>query len=267
MPFVQNSKLRRHTMTHNEATALIFTDLTLNGHRWSLTLRQGATEKDVNDLLALAASVEGLAATNGFTLGGTTVASTTSGNGTPPARTVKGLEGVTTNAPREGEEGGRILCNRIDRSGRRYEFWAANDTLKYPALNAPAWQVANCLGVAEEDLPEYNLAGEWVAEWRISDKLNQKGNPYKDLTGLWRREDYEGTTPTTAPEPPPPNGNGDLTLEEAREAYETLRQAALGIGVDAPMLPDAAPIEAIKVIGAEVKASYFAEKKEMEAQR
>lgn len=244
-------------MAHNEATALLFTDIYRDGHRWSLTLRQGASMGDVDALLTIAQSVQDeRAVAHGFTFERATLQPATSvptaDNGSPPlAKT--GLEGVTTNAPREGDEGGRILCNRIEVSGSRVEFYAANDALKYPVLNAPDWQLRKALGLSDED-PLPDLGGEWIIEWAASEKLNQRGNPYKDLVAIWKREDYEGVSAT-------------MTLEEARASYEVLRAAAVQFGIQAPVLPDTASVEAISVIGKELKEEYFAKKRELEAER
>jgi hypothetical protein len=193
-------------MTHNEATVILFTDLYRDGHRWSLTVRQGATMEDVDALLTIAQGVQERATSHGFAFREATPQFATADNGgsngpPPPVKTIAGLEGVTTSAPRQGETGGRILCNRIEFSGSRVKFYAANDALKYPVLNAPDWQLRKALSISDEDsLPD--LSGEWIIEWAASEKLNSKGNPYKDLVAIWEREDYEGTTATMTPAPP-----------------------------------------------------------------
>ena len=154
----------------------------------------------------------------------------------------------------------------------------------------PDWsgEVRQVLNVSGKVAVVYRLAISGVSREAIGyedDIENLYGDPFSNAEAMaFKRAAawfglglylYDKGQPAHKPQPhhqpqrqqPVGNGratNGELSLAEARQAYERLRAAAIAIGIDAPMLPDQVTVEAIQRVGAELKEEYLAKKRELE---
>lgn len=165
---------------HTEATCLAFSDIHLNGAKWSVTIRQGVTQKDIDGLLDKIAYLTGAAAEKGFRFPGSPKTEE------EPPRPVRGGETAGDDA---NDNPVRIGSFKITGTKDKpvVELYSTNERLKFPVLRPP-FSVLE--GVVHRGYPDLDLTAlsdcgreggvDWVVDWEPSPK-----NPkWRDLVAV-----------------------------------------------------------------------------------
>ena len=210
------------TRGHCEATCLAFTEVyNQDGQRWNLTLREGVTSGQLDKLFTAMQYTNMIGEKHGFQVGRINAVPQAKGEGQnaaprppPPASPPKPVSGggpvpvsrpnkpapnfAQATAPKAGRNG--FEYNEITRlvifpsnnapDKPRVEFWG-KPQLKFAITSCPASIVAAKLQeryeIADDELSFlYEVGAQWAVNWKIKlvdgEKLNSRGNPYKNLS-------------------------------------------------------------------------------------
>jgi len=205
---------------HMEATCIAFTRIyDSDGNEWSLTLREGITSDQLDQLLTAMEYTNKVLDKHGFALASKATLPVDANLSKPPTlqRRTSGQKPTPVaieaseplprsrnapSAPRSTENYepiNKIVIqpNPTNPSQPRVEFWSPKPQLKYAVTSAPAMIVqskyASHYGFSDEMAQEelsylYDTGAQWKVNWGIliepSEALNRSGKPYKNVADI-----------------------------------------------------------------------------------
>lgn len=197
---------------HTEATCLAFSDIHLGGMKWSVTIRQGVTQSDLDGLLDKMAYLTEIATKKGFRFPGQpkpeTEGESSPSPGQPAPEKADAVGGVGVNA-----DDNPVRIGKFKITGTKdqpvVELYSPNEKLKFPVLRPPFSILETVIhrGYPDLDISKLSECGtegevNWVVGWVASPK-----NPkWRDLTDI------------TIPKLGPPAE--EYTIGEVQEDYE-----------------------------------------------
>ena len=181
---------------HAEAKVLAFTRIWRGGLEWSITIREGVTDQQIEQILVRMDTVANYTSTRQAMGGQETPendGSSHSASYSPDAQP------VAARMPRSSLlTSGSDTVNRIEIAGSierpLVKMWSTNTALQYPVHSVPADQVQRHLEVAYGPMSEnalgqlYQCGRSINVNWNITWVVSPKNIKWKDVTGITRLE-------------------------------------------------------------------------------
>jgi hypothetical protein len=171
---------------HTEATCIAFSEIHLDGARWSFTIRQGVTQEDIDALLDKILYTAEAAAKRGFRFPGAPRAE----EETHPPRPAKS-DSTHHDGAGMGADDNPARVGRFKVAGTKdnpvVELYSANARLKFPILKTPFSILSDVVhqGYPDLDLTALSDCGqEGKVNWEVSWVASPKNPKWRDLVAV-----------------------------------------------------------------------------------